>query len=416
MNARPFSLLRWCMLIVVLSAVAALAGPADGLLLHYSFERDEGGIVSDLSGHGRHGRVQGPVWIADGVEGGAYHFRNEGDIIETSDEGLPMGDAPRAVAWWFSLDSLRPPHITTDMINYGTLAPAQFFATCIDWRVGRDSPTFSPYGWAVVSARRVERIGVWRHAVLNYHGNGRFEYYVDGEPSPTRNEAPRPIQTRPGGRFLLGSYSADIHGLDGRIDEVRVYGRALSPEDIAALYAQGAEAAAASRARAGHSGGAVEDAAQRHEPRVQRLESIGVPSGAATVQRDARGTVANQAAQPDVSVTRIGFSTTEDGDQDVTIFYLDETLHVRVQDVELNPADTNHLVRVSIYQRSDREGQADLAVDMTPKKDGHFHAALPLTSLRAGRALVDIAGYDLNGRVLRLFRTAPIELRAPSGD
>ena len=121
-----------------------------------------------------------------------------------------------------------------------------------------------------------------------------------------------------------------------------------------------------------------------------------------------------QAAATEHQITRIGFSTQEDGDRDVTLFYTDETLHVWVQDAGLNPTDTNILVKASIYQQNEYEGHADLSVNLEARADGSFKAELPLHTLRPGRALVDVAGYDMRGRVLRLFKTTPIILRDPS--
>ena len=379
----------------------------DGLLLYYSFDQDEAGQVTDQSGQGRHARVQGPRWISEGARGGAYHFEQQGQTIEADDEGLPMGDEPRALSWWFKLDSLRPPNISTDIINYGTLAPAQFFATCVDWRVGRDCLASSPYGWAILSNRKLERAGVWHHAVLTYAGNGQYQYYMDGQPCPTSNESSQPLQTQPGGRFFVGTYTPDIHGLDGCIDEVRVYGRVLEPAEVTELYQQGSEAARA------HPANPVQDIAKsKAQPRPVMVTIESTPP--ALPDRTKGTTSLPQAAATEHQITRIGFSTQEDGDRDVTLFYTDETLHVWVQDAGLNPTDTNILVKASIYQQNEYEGHADLSVNLEARADGSFKAELQLHTLRPGRALVDVAGYDMRGRVLRLFKTTPIILRDPS--
>lgn len=396
----------------LLFAATAWAEPSlqDDLLLYFNFDQDEGDSVTDQSGHGRHARVQGPRWIADGARGGAYHFQHEGDTIATSDDGLPMGDAPRTLSWWFSLDSLRPIKHSTEMINYGNLAPAQFFVAAMDWRIGRDCPILSPWGWVFISQRRIERTQQWHHAVLTYAGRGRFAYYIDGVLCPGINEQPRAINTQPGGYFRMGRFSPEVHGLDGRIDEVRLYGRVLASDEVTQLYLQGSESV-----RAQIDAGAVPrvanaaHAAAREQ--LQQQAATGSDSGT-TTGAAAEGRMTGTLAT-DHQVTRIGFSTQADGERDVTVFYTDETLHVWVQDVDLDAQDTNILVKASVYQRDAHEGKAEVSVELTAQPDGSFKAELPLNALQPGRALVDLAGYDLSGRVLRLFRTAPITLRDP---
>ena len=55
-----------------------------GLVLHYSFDRDENDKVTDKSGKGNHGEVNGAKWTAKGKVGGAYEFDGIDDYIEVA--------------------------------------------------------------------------------------------------------------------------------------------------------------------------------------------------------------------------------------------------------------------------------------------------------------------------------------------
>lgn len=408
-----FFSLRQLLLVLFWFAIPVPSGADlhEGLLLYYSFDQDESGRVTDVSGNGRNARVQGPTWISEGARGGAYHFQREGETITTSDAGLPMGDAPRTLSWWFSLDSLRPGKHSTEMINYGSIQHSRFFVAAIDWRIGRDCPILSPWGWVFISQCRIERAQQWHHAVLTYAGQGQFTYFINGQRCHGYNENPSPLQTQPGGYFRIGRFNEEVHGLDGCIDEVRVYSRVLDQAEVTELYLQGLETA---RTLSDSSTGALVTVPPHHHAQNPLPSPAESTPPVATRTGLAKPDAPVELSASEYQVSRIGFSTDEHGDRDVTIFYTDETMHVWVQDVDLNPADTNILVKVSLYQQDEHEGHADLSVTMQARTDGSFKSEIPLHTLRPGRALVDIAGYDLSGRVLRLFRTAPITLRDPN--
>ncbi len=90
-----------------------------GLLLHYTFDRDEKGLVTDASGNGRTAKVNGATWVADGARGGAYRLDNIAQTITATDAGLPSGDAPRSIALWMKLDREYPNGIT-GFLGYGS--------------------------------------------------------------------------------------------------------------------------------------------------------------------------------------------------------------------------------------------------------------------------------------------------------
>ncbi|MDE0838804.1 MAG: hypothetical protein OSB41_07075, partial [Kiritimatiellae bacterium] len=79
--------------------------PSDGLLLHYTFDSDEGGFVTDLSGNGYTGNVHGATWTAGTSSNGLYAFDGQNDFLSTPD--APGLDTPfMSVSCWFNANVL----------------------------------------------------------------------------------------------------------------------------------------------------------------------------------------------------------------------------------------------------------------------------------------------------------------------
>lgn len=214
----------------------------EGLLLYYDFNDSQHPAV-DRSGNGQDGEIHGATWRPVGIGGGALYLRGPQDGVITSDSRMPLGDSPRSISCWISLDRLRQ-SAWTDILYYGTRANNQMAIMSIDWRLGRDCPDFSQWGGVYLSGRRIVQEGIWHHLVLTYNGHGQYAYYINGELWHGQSELHGKLNTQPGGTFAIGSHNPEeIHSIQGYIDEVRVYGRALAPEEALALYRAGASIA-----------------------------------------------------------------------------------------------------------------------------------------------------------------------------
>lgn len=384
---------------------SAKASLDDGLLLYYDFNNSSAPAI-DKSGNGYDGEVDGAQWTPTGIGGGAMYLRGPQDKIQTSDDGLPFGDAPRSISWWVALDSIRPNGVT-DFIYYGNRAYNQMSIVAIDWRLDRDCPSFSQWGGVYLSGRRIVQMGVWIHLVFTYAGNGKYIYYINGERWHGYSELNGPIDTRPGGVFSIGSYNPDeIHSLDGYIDEVRVYNRAVSEEEIRALFRKGAELA--NKPVGGplaDNSSATGPPAQRESRNGSELESssAAAPATSSTRPEPLFGkTVAMEYPQ----ILRIGFSNHPEGDRDVTIFMPTETLHVWVEDVDIGPWKTNIAMRVAVSQRDDAGRVLNTqTVELKPNDQEAFYGQVPLETFAPGLVQVDIIGTD-HDAVIVLMRSS----------
>ena len=218
---------------------AASGGVADNLVLHYSFDTDEGGIVSDASGHGRTATFHGGSWVADGVRGGACRFADNSETLTATDAGLPSGDAPRSLAMWMKLD-VEYTDTLTGFISYGTEGfGGNQCALGFDFREDRDRVFFSPGGACFLTDRQLPAPGTWIHVAYTYGGNGAHHLYFNGELSDGESELWGPVDTILSGLLLMGGHPG-VPGPDGGyLDDVRIYDRVLTAEEIAALAVPG---------------------------------------------------------------------------------------------------------------------------------------------------------------------------------
>ena len=228
----------------VLSAeeIAELALPdassTGDLLVHYTFDQDEDGIVTDDSGNGRTAKVNGATWVTNGVRGGAYRFDDKFQTLTATDAGLPSGDAPRTLAAWMKLDASYSNGVV-EILSYGTPGfNLNQSGLGFDWRLDRNCVQFSPGGSCFLSDRKLPPPGTWIHVAYTYEGNGAHHLFIDGQPADGMSELWGPVDTRLSGLLLLGGHP-EAPGLDGGyLDEVRIYDYPLSAEDVRGLYAQ----------------------------------------------------------------------------------------------------------------------------------------------------------------------------------
>jgi hypothetical protein len=182
------------------------------------------GKMADLSGNGRHGTIIGTTDVA-GEAGRARNFNGNGDRITAPAISVPATDF--TVAAWFRWTTNPSPY-------YSGIHGGGFSWELRVQADGRLSAMFyqsvQPDTFTEITSPLAYNDGVWHH-VAGVLRNGLVEIYVDGElkASDTTN----PVSSvRPSTGVVIGSVASDFAG---DIDEVRVYSRALTDSEIAAM-------------------------------------------------------------------------------------------------------------------------------------------------------------------------------------
>jgi hypothetical protein len=225
----------------ILGAVPAPVDPgANGLAAYYAFEND----TTDSSGNGNDGMPIGnPTWI-DGVQGKALEFHGlgaaggGGDYIMCNTGASLDITGPIALSLWIRPDAEDPEGKgmeTAPMAKaLSTASPSWSYQVRYGW--GSPQPymafTFntSPRAWVYVGQKLTQ--GEWCHIACSHDGT-TLTCYLDGI---ERDSTPMGQITSSPAPVLIGS---DGWGSDwiGGIDEVAIYNRALSTNEI--LYLAG---------------------------------------------------------------------------------------------------------------------------------------------------------------------------------
>jgi uncharacterized protein YjdB len=201
------------------------ATPA-GLVAAYNFNEGSGSAVTDASGNGNTGTISGAAWTTSGKFGGALSFNGTNSWITVNDAvSLDLTSGVTMEAWvklstvtgWQAIViKERPAGLSYALYAANTDHNAAVAAL-------HTSNDVNLYGNSALA------VNTWTHVAATYDGT-TLRLYVNGVQvnsqalSGSIPVSPSPL--RIGGDSVWGEY------LNGVIDEVRVYNRALSAAEI----------------------------------------------------------------------------------------------------------------------------------------------------------------------------------------
>ncbi len=243
--------LKAAMLLEKIDKAINKGGPLDGraamsLVLYYTFDKDEGAKVADLSGKGNHGAVAGAQYTAQGKKGGAYSLSGSMQHITVpNSNSLEIRDK-LTLAAWVKLGSLGPGGYGNEhgyIINKGcdlwwNPAFCLGYAKSGEPLVHVANATDSPRGGKsvsgttkLVSGQWVHLAGVYDGATVKLYVNGRLEGTEKYSGQIRSDKAPVHL----GGGSLRGVDWGNNFTVHGIIDEVMIFNRALSAGEIRPL-------------------------------------------------------------------------------------------------------------------------------------------------------------------------------------
>ena len=218
----------------------------DGLVAYYPFN----GNANDESGNGNDGTPMESVTLATGVNGdanGAYQFGgfdNPGHIHIPNSESLQFTDGATFSAYvkptsWAGMDGWG--HITESNGTQCILAKDHDWPGVAFTLHGSDEGIgFGAGGhrdpWADLSSDDLIKenyLNKWTHVAYIY-GEGYARLYVDGQLLDERESTPD-FSIMNSLDLYIGKFSDYWYPFCGMIDEVRIYNRALTSEEISVL-------------------------------------------------------------------------------------------------------------------------------------------------------------------------------------
>jgi outer membrane protein assembly factor BamB len=204
---------------------------AQGLIGHWTFDEGKGMIARDSSGRNNHGTIMGSAKWTKGRIGGALDFDGTDDFVSIPNEGNFDITGSITVTAWIRVNSFT--RSWQAIVTKGDRA----------WRLHRANDTNS-LGWACSDLSRQEvgdlygkkavNNGRWHHVAGVYDGT-KTCLFVDG----TLDASERTTRTISVNDYpvLIGE-NAQHRGrfFRGLIDDVRIYDRALSVDELQALF------------------------------------------------------------------------------------------------------------------------------------------------------------------------------------
>jgi hypothetical protein len=222
------------------------ASVCNGLVAWYSLD----GNAQDSSGSDNHGDVTGAIPAVDrfGADTAAYYFGNNPAHGAEAQDYILVPDSPSlrpagglSLSAWVNTSNSAGRSIVGKQLGTG-----QADSYILWYNVGTFWFTLSDFTTAAINAP-IPSLGDWHHLAGTWDGSV-VRLYVDG--TEVANRAYSGINQYDESPLVIGADNDDEDeipddGWDGTIDEVRVYGRALSQTEIQdladALFSDGFE-------------------------------------------------------------------------------------------------------------------------------------------------------------------------------
>jgi len=204
---------------------AAIPPPSGGLVAAYSFNEGSGSTVGDASGQGNTGTVSGATWTNQGRFGNALVFDGVNDWVTVPHSGsLGLTTGMTVMAWVYPTTTSGKRDV---LIKEGTAV--DIYNLYAQNGLGFPESNVFVGGVNQIAQGSALPANTWTHLASTYDGT-TLKLFVNGSQAAS-TPVPGAIAAstgalRIGGNSLWGEF------FQGRIDEVRVYSRALSASEI----------------------------------------------------------------------------------------------------------------------------------------------------------------------------------------
>lgn len=198
-----------------------------GLVAAYDFEGINGVTIADASRNGNLGTIKEAVSITTGHSGNALHFDGVNDWVTVNDSAsLDLSTGLTLEAWVYP-QSLNSPGKTVILKEKSGGEVYALYAR-------EDTNLPASYlndggGYHGVFGLKALTLNQWAHLVGTYDGKYQ-RLYVNG--SQVAQQAQSSLIQQSTGVLRIGGNSLWSEFFNGYIDEVRIYNRALTPEEV----------------------------------------------------------------------------------------------------------------------------------------------------------------------------------------
>ncbi len=222
-----------------------------------AFDDNDSWVVRDYSPYGNNGVVHGATWRSDGILGGAYSFDGYFDYIKILDGDLEYfsgyltpstlgGDGSWSeitIELWVYIESIQSPganstpntdfRLLSKIPSYEIgIGPTKRLFAGIWTQKGTDYTELGSLGSSRITYMNPLNSSEWYHVALTYKDGLGLSLYLNGEKVVSASQVKGNIHCSSGEPLVLGWFDY-FHGM---IDEVRIYPRCLSEDQIYQRY------------------------------------------------------------------------------------------------------------------------------------------------------------------------------------
>ena len=182
---------------------------------------------------GHDGTLENGAGFAAGEVGQGFSFDGVDDFVQVPvTTGLPVGNAPRTIELWFCTTKDLTTSTESSLIQYGTTSNDRMFGLITS---GNAPGRLYFFGYNNnLAGTTVLEPNQWYHGAVTYDG-ARLNLYLNGQLEASKAAD---LDTLIDENGLTIGYRPDASGArwTGLLDELTIYNRALTAEEVQALY------------------------------------------------------------------------------------------------------------------------------------------------------------------------------------
>lgn len=231
---------------VVTAAGGGPPPPQDGLVAHWQFDEGEGDIAYDSAGD-NDGTIYGAQWTT-GQIGGALEFGGQGHYVEIPDDDSLTPSDELTISYWIYYESgpgagiYKCAHCPSEPASPGNSRAYRLNIHTTTGNIEFVILASADDGDTIIS-NTVPSLNAWHH-IAGTFSHGAAAIYIDGQLDSSAMLSVSSIMNDVQPLIIAGMWEycgADIFvtGLYGLIDDVRIYDRALSAQEIEDLQSEG---------------------------------------------------------------------------------------------------------------------------------------------------------------------------------
>jgi hypothetical protein len=217
---------------IAISGGSGMHPGGSGPIMHLTFDEKIGTTSTDKTGNGNDGGladgISAPVWKGSGycAKGGCLEFDGTNDYALAADAEILGFTTAGTVSAWVRADSLETNMGIVDKDRSASGYHLGWLAASSVFRFGRDN------GGVYASSTRTFSTGQWYHLVGTYD-DANLKLYVNGILEDTETFTADFTDTA--AQLLIGNTDDSLF-FDGRIDDVKIWNRALTAAEVAYEY------------------------------------------------------------------------------------------------------------------------------------------------------------------------------------